>query len=176
MDDIHARAAAPQLVDRRVEGYDAKRRYASWQRENQHVVAPHREIRVVDGLTSTPASAIPTRRPISHAIAACPPAPSTSARRLICVGPNWRVPDCRLVANLLSLRLPIAMPNHTYTVEFRIVGDTLDPVQLTPDLGLKHCQTRIAGSVRFKGLTDKGMWAYNGLPMRPPNGSHWKKD
>jgi len=43
------------------------------------------------------------------------------------------------------------MASHEYTVEFRIWGDTLDPEQVTRDLGLEPCQTRIAGTPRRLG-------------------------
>jgi len=59
------------------------------------------------------------------------------------------------------------MSNHEYTVEFRIWGETLDADQVTRDLGLQPCQTRLAGGSHFKGRVDRGMWAYSGPPEAP---------
>lgn len=59
---------------------------------------------------------------------------------------------------------------HEYSVEFRMWGDTLDAAEVTRDLGLEPCQTRIAGAARVRGRVDTGMWAYDGPPGSP---THW---
>jgi hypothetical protein len=53
------------------------------------------------------------------------------------------------------------MRGHEYTVEFRIFGKTLDPAEITQELGLQPCQVRIEGSAGVGGRL-QGMWAYNG--------------
>src|SRR5512144_1277807 len=59
------------------------------------------------------------------------------------------------------------MANHEYTVQFRMWGGTLDASQVSRDLGLKPCQTTVAGGSRFEGHIDHAMWAYNGPPGAP---------
>src|SRR5258707_1171848 len=51
---------------------------------------------------------------------------------------------------------------HLYTVEFRILGATVEPVSITSELGLEPCQIRVNGTLRADGRVLTGMWAYNG--------------
>ena len=53
------------------------------------------------------------------------------------------------------------MRGHDYTVEFRIFSATLDPNEITRELGLQPCQTRIEGAPGLRG-PQRGMWAYDG--------------
>jgi hypothetical protein len=55
-----------------------------------------------------------------------------------------------------------AMSGHEYTVEFRICSKTLDPAEITRELGLQPCQVRIEGTPGFSGRLQQGMWAYDG--------------
>lgn len=53
------------------------------------------------------------------------------------------------------------MNGHAYTVEFRIYSSTLDPSEITRELGLQPCQTRTEGTL-FAQRRQQGMWAYDG--------------
>jgi len=53
------------------------------------------------------------------------------------------------------------LSKHVYTVEFRIFGATIDPLEITKGLDLHPCQVRVNGSRRGKTVT--AMWAYNGF-------------
>ena len=53
------------------------------------------------------------------------------------------------------------MSGHKYTVEFRIFSKTLDPAEITRELGLQPCQVRIEGTTRSDGKLMQGMWAYD---------------
>lgn len=57
------------------------------------------------------------------------------------------------------------MSGHEYTVEFRILSATLDPAEITRELGLQPCQVRLEGTP-VPGSTSsrlhQGMWAYDG--------------
>lgn len=59
------------------------------------------------------------------------------------------------------------MSGHVYTVEFRIVGETVDPAVITNALNLQPCQVRRQGSLRADGKIFTGMWAYNGYGDAP---------
>src|SRR5215471_19424071 len=52
------------------------------------------------------------------------------------------------------------MTNHTYTAEFRLYSDALDPNTVTHELGLEPCQIRMPGDARSRGRTARGLWAY----------------
>ena len=57
------------------------------------------------------------------------------------------------------------MQGHEYTVEFRIFSQRLSPDEITRELGLQPCQTRVAGATGSVGRLPQGvqgMWAYNG--------------
>jgi hypothetical protein len=54
------------------------------------------------------------------------------------------------------------MSGHDYTVEFRIFSDTIDPSEITRELNLKPCQTRVEGALGPGGRVLKGMWAFDG--------------
>ena len=49
-----------------------------------------------------------------------------------------------------------------YTVEFRILGETVNPTLISSTLNVLPCQTHILGTLRSDGTARKGMWAYNG--------------
>jgi Domain of unknown function (DUF4279) len=51
------------------------------------------------------------------------------------------------------------MKGHRYTVEFRVFSRSLDPEEITQELGLQPCQIRVEGTPRFDG---RRMWAYDG--------------
>lgn len=51
---------------------------------------------------------------------------------------------------------------HEYTVEFRIFSKTLDPNEITRELGLQPCQIRIEGAPGLGKRPQQGMWAYDG--------------
>jgi hypothetical protein len=51
---------------------------------------------------------------------------------------------------------------HSYTVEIRVYGPTLDPAQVTRETGLKPSRTQLAGSPRGTGKYEESMWAFNG--------------
>jgi len=53
------------------------------------------------------------------------------------------------------------MSNSQFTVEFRIYGKALDPIDVTRRLGESPCQTVLPGS-RRAGRILEGMWAFNG--------------
>jgi hypothetical protein len=59
------------------------------------------------------------------------------------------------------------MEGHAYTVEFRILGPTLDAEAVSRDLGLAPCQTRTPSAHDARGRVAQGMWAYNGPPGSP---------
>jgi hypothetical protein len=54
------------------------------------------------------------------------------------------------------------MNGHQYTVEFRIWSPTLDPAEITRELGLQPCQIRIEGAPGLGGRPQNGLWAYDG--------------
>lgn len=54
------------------------------------------------------------------------------------------------------------MRGHDYTVEFRIFSETLDPNEITRELGLQPCQIRIQGASGLGKRPQQGMWAYDG--------------
>jgi hypothetical protein len=54
------------------------------------------------------------------------------------------------------------MPLHEYSVQFRIIDETLDPSAVTNELGLQPSLVWTAGSYKAPGKTYPGMWAYNG--------------
>jgi hypothetical protein len=54
------------------------------------------------------------------------------------------------------------MSGHEYTVEFRIWSATLDPAEITRELGLQPCQVRIEGTIGLGGRRQDGLWAYDG--------------
>ena len=49
-----------------------------------------------------------------------------------------------------------------YTVEFRILGETVNPTLISSTLNVLPCQTQILGTLRSDGSAQKGMWVYNG--------------
>jgi hypothetical protein len=54
---------------------------------------------------------------------------------------------------------------HEYTVEFRIFSATLDPAEITRELGLQPCQVKFEGTPALgstRGRLLEGMWAYDG--------------
>ena len=53
------------------------------------------------------------------------------------------------------------MNGHEYTVEFRIFSATLDPNEITHQLGLQPCQIRIEGTPRPGKSPHRSMWAYD---------------
>ena len=53
------------------------------------------------------------------------------------------------------------MNGHTYTVEFRIYSSNIDPSEITKELGLQPCQTRMANTTAVR-KSSKNMWAYDG--------------
>ncbi len=59
------------------------------------------------------------------------------------------------------------MTHHSYTVEFRIWSDALDPESVTRELGLEPCQVRTRDGDRLPGRQDRGLWAYrpSGSPL-----------
>jgi hypothetical protein len=57
------------------------------------------------------------------------------------------------------------MHGHEYTVEFRIFSEKLNPSEITQELGLQPCQTRVADAPGSVGRLPQGiqeMWAYDG--------------
>lgn len=52
--------------------------------------------------------------------------------------------------------------NHTYSVEFRILGKDLDPSVITKELGLDPCQVRKAGTRKGSKVYEQAMWAFDG--------------
>jgi hypothetical protein len=62
----------------------------------------------------------------------------------------------------LQLEKITDMIGHEYTVEFRIFSKTLDPNEITKELGLKPCQIRLEGSLGPGNRLQQGMWAYDG--------------
>jgi hypothetical protein len=54
------------------------------------------------------------------------------------------------------------MPPHKYSVQFRIISETLDPKVVTRNVGLQPNQVWIAGSPCGPRKTYPGMWGYNG--------------
>src|SRR5512142_2768441 len=60
---------------------------------------------------------------------------------------------------------------HSYTVELRIVGESLDPEDVTRTIGITPTQVRRKGEPRGEGSTwTKTTWA---LDVLPPSGSTW---
>jgi Domain of unknown function (DUF4279) len=66
----------------------------------------------------------------------------------------------------------VSMARHLFTVEFRVVSETLDPEMITCELGLKPCQTRRQGELRADGKIFTGMWAYSGY--EESDGPYWE--
>ena len=54
------------------------------------------------------------------------------------------------------------MAGHKYSVEFRVFSETLDPAQISRELGLQPCQMRMKGQRVGRKPNKEGMWAYNG--------------
>src|SRR5580765_5187584 len=54
------------------------------------------------------------------------------------------------------------MTGRKYTVEFRIFSNTLDPAEISKDLGLQPCQVRMKDTLRADGKLCEAMWAYDG--------------
>jgi uncharacterized protein DUF4279 len=52
--------------------------------------------------------------------------------------------------------------SHEYSVQFRIISETLDPNEVTRTLGIQPNQVWIAGSKCGPQKTFPGMWGYNG--------------
>lgn len=54
---------------------------------------------------------------------------------------------------------------HKYTMEFRIYGETLDPSEVSTDLGIEPSLMIRAGERRTRTTRfEKSMWAYDGFP------------
>lgn len=54
------------------------------------------------------------------------------------------------------------MRRNEYTVEFRMYSESLNPHDITRELGLEPYQVRTHGSIGPGGRLQIGMWAYNG--------------
>jgi hypothetical protein len=60
---------------------------------------------------------------------------------------------------------------HSYTVEFRIVGQDLDPEEVTRTLGIKPTQVRRKGEARSQeSIWSENMWS---LDVLPPGRDDW---
>ena len=63
---------------------------------------------------------------------------------------------------------------HTYSVQFRLSGKSLDPHEVTRRLGLEPSQIRVAGEKRGTNKAwDESLWAFDGNPEPRGTAKEW---